>query len=500
MANYTRAVAASDRAGLRNLLAMHEQVVGPVLTNRGGRIVKNIGDSFMALFDSATDAIHACVELIEAHRSENGVAFRAGIATGDVEETESDAFGEVVNLAARIISQTPTGEVWFSNATRHCMNQAEISWDTTGRHTLKGIPGDIEIFRAVPRHLAFFPDTLAAAARTGQVVRWRIGESAPVVGANGHVLLEANEHRPNSPEVLDALARLPHVEPARIWLVSHRITPADRYDWMQSKRGLVVATDEGVTSTLRKLQEKPVKVAGTDTIILDGGVTSSVNVVLAGVALPAVPLAEVVAGYSYDLLADGRWFNRSDRGVIRVEVNSDGATLTALAPGVQVGGDVLAIGATLTLKEGMQVRTPAGPLVYKALGAEGYLGALIGDTAMQLGVSPGQPVELGRQPEHPGMFLPDRGTQEHIQWVPGPRAERVREKGFTLDKVLTGRRQASVSAEDGIPVVTPLHPTCATLLLDELGRVNRLAAPTRARVGDVLLLGTVVVALREPLA
>lgn len=498
MANYTRAVAASDREALRNLLAMHEQVVSPVLTNRGGRIVKNIGDSFMALFDSATDAIQACVELIEAHRSENGVAFRAGIATGDVEETENDAFGEVVNLAARIIAQTPTGEVWFSNATRHCMNQAEISWDSTGRHTLKGIPGDIEIFRAIPRHLAFLPDVLAAAVRSGTIARWRNGDATPSIMPSTHVLLEG--FTPGSAELTEALSCLPLVEPGRIWFVSYRITPAERYEWMRSGRGLLIATNEGLDNTVRKLQERPTRTAGTDTIILDGGTAASVNLVLAGLALPAVPLAEVVAGYSYDQLADGRWFNRSDRAVVRVEVTGEGASLTVLAPGVQVDGQAQAIGANCPLKHGVTIRTPAGPMQYRSLGSDGYLGALVGDTNLQLGVSPGQPVELGREPQHPGMLLPDRGTQDNIQWLAGPRAARAREKGFTLDKVLTGRRQASVSAEEGIPVVVPLHETCATVLLDQNGRAHRLAAPSRVRVDDVLLLGTAVIALRAPLA
>ena len=35
---------------------------------------------------------------------------RLAMTTGDVEEIEGDAFGEAVNLAARILAQTPAGE------------------------------------------------------------------------------------------------------------------------------------------------------------------------------------------------------------------------------------------------------------------------------------------------------------------------------------------------------------------------------------------------------
>ncbi|MFO0007010.1 MAG: adenylate/guanylate cyclase domain-containing protein, partial [bacterium] len=98
--------------------------MAPVLEQHGGRIVKNLGDSFMALFPSATDAVRASLELVEAVR-EGSMNLRVGMATGDVEVIDGDAFGENVNLASRILSRTPEGEVWFSHATLLCMNQSE---------------------------------------------------------------------------------------------------------------------------------------------------------------------------------------------------------------------------------------------------------------------------------------------------------------------------------------------------------------------------------------
>jgi hypothetical protein len=498
MAEYTRSVSASDREGLRNLLAMHEQLVGPILTGRGGRIVKNIGDSFMALFDSATDAIRACMDLVEAHNQHagSGVSFRAGICTGDVEETDTDAFGEPVNLAARIIARTPTGEVWFSNATRHCMTQAEIPYETTGRHALKGIPGDIEIFRAVPTHAAYLPDALVAAVRTRVLVRWAAGDPAPTVPNGGLVLLEG--FRPGSRELTEALDRLPWIEPGRIHLCTYHITPEDRYEWTRAGRGLVIATQPALVAAIRQHEHVPTRAGGSDTIILDGGGDSVVDLVVAGLALPMVPLSEVVAGYSYDQLPDGRWVNRSDRAVVRVEVTGSHAELTVLAPGVQIDGQAAPTNMVVTLSHGSVVRTPACALYYHALDREGYLGAFVGDTQMRIGVPVGQQVELGREPQHPGLLLPARGNQDNLRWLNGPRAMRAREKGFTLDTSLTGRRQAAVVAENGRPVVVPLHETCPTVLLDTSGRVQRLAARSAVAIGDLLLLGTTCVAIRDP--
>lgn len=498
MADYTRSVSASDREGLRNLLSNHQRLVEPVLTGRGGRIVKNIGDSFMALFDSATDAVRACVDLVEAHAPGGGssVAFRAGIATGDVEETETDAFGEPVNMAARVISRTPTGEVWFASSTRHCMNQAEIAWESTGRHALKGIPGEVEIFRAVPVHAACLPDVLVAALKSRTLVRWQAGDPAPAVGPNAQVLLEG--FRPGSAALAEAVDRLPMVDPSHLWLATYNVAPLDRYEWIRAGRGLVVGTPMAIRAAIVQHERASTRASGSDTIILDGGTASAVDLVVAGLALPAVPLAEVVAGYSYDLLPDGRWLNRSERAILRVDVGAAGPTVTVLGPGVQVGTQVAPVNASFPLREGTAIRCAAGTLRYVPLHAEDYVGALVGDTQMRMGVGHGQEVMLGREPEHPGLLLPDRNNQDNIRWLGGPKATRAREKGFTLDKALTGRKQAGVVVQNGRPQVVAHHPTCPTLLVDGAATLTRVTTRRAADFGDLLLLGTTVVALRAP--
>lgn len=497
MADYTRSVASADRQGLRNLLTQHQQFVQPVLTGRGGRVVKNIGDSFMALFESATDAVRACLDLVEAHAPGGGspVTFRASIATGDVEETENDAFGETVNLAARINARTPAGEVWLSPGTWYCMNQAEIPWESTGRHALKGIPGEVEVFRAIPRHAAFLPEVLVGATKARTLVMWQAGEALPTIAPNGHLLLTG--FRPGSQALTDALDRLPIVDPSRIWLCTYNIAPADRLEWTRLGRGLVIGTPEAARQAIAAHQQASQRAAGSDTIILDGTGGAVMDLVVAGLALPSVPLAEVVAGYSYDLLPDGRWINRSDRAVLRVEVTGTMAMVTVLVPGIQVDAQLAPVNTVVPLVAGLSLHTPAGTLRFVSLNTEGYVGVLVGDTQMRLPVAQGQRVELGREPNHPGLLLPDRNNQDNIRWCAGPRAAKAREKGFTIDKLLTGRRQTALQVEGSGVNVQQLHETCNTLLLEDGARVSRVTGARTAAVGDLLLLGTTVVALRD---
>ena len=181
LANYTAKVSRTDREGLRQILKEHEGLVAPIVEKYGGRVVKNLGDSFMCLFLAATDALRAALDVQDVVTGEGGISIRLAMTTGDVEEIEGDAFGESVNLAARILSKTPAGEIWFGPGTRVCMNAAEIPWESVGRFRLKGIPGDKEIFRAVPAHRCWLPEPVSSAVKTGSIVRLRRGARPPLL-------------------------------------------------------------------------------------------------------------------------------------------------------------------------------------------------------------------------------------------------------------------------------------------------------------------------------
>ena len=236
--------------------------------------------------------------------------------------------------------------------------------------------------------------------------------------------------------------------------------------------------------------------SGTDTIVLDVGNAADMELVVAGIALPVVPMSQVVSSYSYDLLPDGRWVNHSERAMIRVEVVAEGPRMLVSSPGVSVDGKGCAPGAVVPLDHGMLIRTPYGVQEYRAADG-GYFGVILGDGPVRLGVSEGQAAEMGREPNHPGLAFPDRRGQGNIQWCSGARAERAKSGGFTLDRALAGRRQASVVLVGDEVEVTPLHPRCPTFVLGERG-LRRVIQTTKVPLGESVVVGTTVVGLRPP--
>lgn len=85
-----------------------------------GRVVKTIGDSVMALFHKNTDALDASIAIQQAlsklRHEESGFVMRVriGMHSGEAIVEETDVFGDVVNIAARIESQSSTDGIYLN--------------------------------------------------------------------------------------------------------------------------------------------------------------------------------------------------------------------------------------------------------------------------------------------------------------------------------------------------------------------------------------------------
>lgn len=494
--DYTAAVSRTDRKGLRRLLSQHEGLVTPVVERYHGRVVKNLGDSFMCLFDSATDGLRAALDIQDTVSVEGDIGIRLALATGDVEPIDGDAFGEPVNLAARILSKTPVGEVWFSQSTRMCMNAAEIPWEQVGRFQLKGIAEEAELNRAVPPSRCWLPEVVLAAQRDGNLVRWSQGQAqSPRLTPRSVVLLEG--FTPGSSELRWALESLPMMEPSNVCLVAWHLAPADRSAWIAEGRSLVIGTHGAVDQAL--LEEKRASQAslGSDTLVFDMAQVVDMELVLAGVALPVVPFSQVVNAYAYEFIPQGLWANRAEGSLIRVEVDSKGPVVVCRSTGVKVDGRVLNVGDRVELSVGMRIQAGIWEHTYVGL-SEGYFGALLCDSSHRLGVMSGQTAEIGREPHHPGLAFPERAGHAAIQWCSGSLANRAKKGGFTMDRALVGRRQAALTVMGDHVNLKALHERCPTFLHRAgEGRLERVKGDTLLRVGDNVVVGTVVVGTRR---
>ena len=159
---YSRMMHADEEGTLANLNGHMKQHVGPIIDSHRGRIVKNLGDGFLATFASLVDALRCAVELQSgmAHRNarivvEKQLIFRIGINVGDVIEQDGDVFGDGVNIASRLEALSEPGGICISErAQEDAKGKVDLDFESIGEQHLKNIGRPIRAFRIRPARAA----------------------------------------------------------------------------------------------------------------------------------------------------------------------------------------------------------------------------------------------------------------------------------------------------------------------------------------------------------
>jgi pimeloyl-ACP methyl ester carboxylesterase len=143
---FTDIVGSTERASSlgdsrwRELLESHDDGVRRQVGAHGGRVVKSLGDGYLATFDGPARAIR-CGGAVLEDASSLGVELRAGVHTGECELIGDDLGGMAVHIGARVAAKAGPGELLVSSAVRDLVVGSGIEFDERGVHDLKGVPG-----------------------------------------------------------------------------------------------------------------------------------------------------------------------------------------------------------------------------------------------------------------------------------------------------------------------------------------------------------------------
>jgi adenylate cyclase len=114
----------TDEVGTLKGLTERRATLDRIIGEHRGRIANTAGDSVLAEFGSAVDAVKCAVDaqaaLAEANSSipaDRHINFRIGVHIGDVMVRAGDLFGDGVNIAARLQTLANPGTVCVSGAT-----------------------------------------------------------------------------------------------------------------------------------------------------------------------------------------------------------------------------------------------------------------------------------------------------------------------------------------------------------------------------------------------
>ena len=141
-----QSAALGDREWAARRMA-HDQAVRGAIERQRGRVVKGLGDGFMATFDGPARAVHAARSAAAA-AGELGLAIRVGLHTGEIALEDADISGLAVAMAARVAGHAGPGEVMVSSTVRDLVAGSGLRFADRGAHALKGIEEPMRLFLA----------------------------------------------------------------------------------------------------------------------------------------------------------------------------------------------------------------------------------------------------------------------------------------------------------------------------------------------------------------
>ena len=165
---YSRLMGA-DEVGTLEGLTQRRVILDKAITDHRGRIANTAGDSVLAEFGSAVDAVQCAVEaqaaLAEANAAlptDKRINFRIGIHVGDVMVRAGDLFGDGVNIAARLQALAMPGGVCVSGEThRQVRKVLSVAFTDLGVQQVKNIEEPVRAYSVElvgTRVAASFPD------------------------------------------------------------------------------------------------------------------------------------------------------------------------------------------------------------------------------------------------------------------------------------------------------------------------------------------------------
>jgi class 3 adenylate cyclase/TM2 domain-containing membrane protein YozV len=129
------------------LLALHEKY--------GGEVLQFFGDGTLSIFHSSVNAVECAVEMQIEYKKDPEVPVRIGIHVGDISYDGTDAFGDGLNVAARIEPICEPGGVYISERVfEDIRNHAWLQAIHVGNFQLKNIAGDTPLFAISSKGMA----------------------------------------------------------------------------------------------------------------------------------------------------------------------------------------------------------------------------------------------------------------------------------------------------------------------------------------------------------
>jgi class 3 adenylate cyclase len=150
LASFTPMTEAMGDLQAAQVLDRFSAIVREAATAWDGRVVKQIGDAFMLVFQDARSATTCALEIeLRSAEEPQFPAVRAGIHWGSLLYRDGDYVGSNVNIASRIASEAERHQILVTPEVRkEARDLPEVEFVRLRKRKLKGLSGSFELFEA----------------------------------------------------------------------------------------------------------------------------------------------------------------------------------------------------------------------------------------------------------------------------------------------------------------------------------------------------------------
>ncbi len=154
VAGYSRLMEADEETTLHTL-KNHREIIDRLVARHDGRVFNTAGDSVVAEFRSAVEAVRAAIAIQEELKARNQqlsdqakMVFRIGVNLGDIMVEGDNLYGDGVNVAARIEGLCAPGEVYVSGSVHgQVEGKLGVAFEDKGEQSVKNIAKPVRVYR-----------------------------------------------------------------------------------------------------------------------------------------------------------------------------------------------------------------------------------------------------------------------------------------------------------------------------------------------------------------
>lgn len=170
MVGYSELMQEDEQKAKQNRDRQREVLEECILDHRG-QVIQYYGDGSLSIFGSAIEAVKCAVEIQRQLNKEPKVPLRIGLHLGDIVYDDEGAYGDAVNVAARIESVSIPGGVLISDRVNdELQGHPKIKTAYLGSHELKHIKRPVDIYAVKAKGIEV-PTIASIKAKTGSSSR-----------------------------------------------------------------------------------------------------------------------------------------------------------------------------------------------------------------------------------------------------------------------------------------------------------------------------------------